>query len=164
MKCPCARRPPITDTSNGPISVHIRHTRVCLMWPECRRPAWVDANKKRQPRPLQAPPPRDRQMNQVECGRNAVWGGFEECLINSHFQSVILSQSDTVAAISGSRLKTRQTKPPTSSNAAAGHFNAAPHSTRVPRRRSNARNCAGVQQPGRPAADAGSRDGGGGAG
>ena len=26
-------------------------------------------------------------MNQVECGRNAVWGGCEECLINSHFQS-----------------------------------------------------------------------------
>ena len=28
-------------------------------------------------------------MNQVECGRNAVWGGCEESLINSHFQSVI---------------------------------------------------------------------------
>ena len=27
-------------------------------------------------------------MNQDECGRNAVWGGCEECLINSHFQSV----------------------------------------------------------------------------
>ena len=27
-------------------------------------------------------------MNQVECGRNAVWGGCEACLINSHFQSV----------------------------------------------------------------------------
>ena len=26
-------------------------------------------------------------MNQVECGRNAVWGGCEKCLINSHFQS-----------------------------------------------------------------------------
>ena len=25
-------------------------------------------------------------MNQVECGRNAVWGGCEESLINSHFQ------------------------------------------------------------------------------
>eukprot|EP01044_Picomonas_judraskeda_P007806 COSAG03_NODE_858_length_5603_cov_3.620276_9_plen_105_part_00 len=25
-------------------------------------------------------------MNQVECGRNAVWGGCEACLINSHFQ------------------------------------------------------------------------------
>ena len=27
-------------------------------------------------------------MNRVGCGRNAVWGGCEECLINSHFQSV----------------------------------------------------------------------------
>ena len=26
-------------------------------------------------------------MNRVGCGRNAVWGGCEECLINSHFQS-----------------------------------------------------------------------------
>ena len=28
-------------------------------------------------------------MNQVECGRNEVWGGCEESLINSHFQSVV---------------------------------------------------------------------------
>ena len=26
-------------------------------------------------------------MNRVGCGRNAVWGGCEESLINSHFQS-----------------------------------------------------------------------------
>ena len=37
---------PITDTTNGPISVHIRHTRVCLMWhlfaaePPRRLPQW----------------------------------------------------------------------------------------------------------------------------
>ena len=28
-------------------------------------------------------------MNRVGCGRNAVWGGCEECLINSHFQSSV---------------------------------------------------------------------------
>jgi hypothetical protein len=33
-------------------------------------------------------------MNQVECGRIAVWGGCEECLINSHFQSVLRKLDD----------------------------------------------------------------------